>query len=120
MTEPAALLSAAMRLLRPGGRLVIFDGIWFPRGWDPESFQDKCWYQWWLSCYSQPVRRHLPLLEHNRADKVAALVADAGFTGVSTGPLAHVERIRAETTGESGTEDQCYAVSAAKPGGGAG
>ncbi|MGH3811537.1 MAG: class I SAM-dependent methyltransferase [Pseudonocardiaceae bacterium] len=120
LEDPAALVSAAMRLLRPGGSLVIFDGIWFPRGWDPESFQDKCWYQWWLSCYSPPVRRRLPLLERNRADKVAALVAEAGFTDVSTGPLEHVERVRAETADESGSHDQCYAVWAAKPGGGAG
>lgn len=118
LEDPAALLAGAMRLLRPRGTLVIFDGIWFPRGWDPESFQDKNWYDTWISCYAPKVRRRLPLLERNNAGKVAALVADAGFIGVTTGRLAHVEQHLADAVGEAIPDGQRYVVSARKPAGG--
>lgn len=115
LENPAALLAAAMRLLRPGGTLLIFDGIWFPRGWDPESFQDKSWYGTWTSCYTPKVRRRLPLLERNHAGKVVALVTEAGFIGVTAGRLVHVEQFTAGTVGEASVDGQYYVVSARKP-----
>lgn len=115
--DPATLLAASARLLRPGGVLIIFDGIWFPRGWDPETFRDRKWYDVWIEQYSAPVCRRLPLLECNVSDKVVRLVAEAGFVDVQAKRLEHIQRIVAAAAGEANPDasDQ-YVVWARKPG----
>jgi ubiquinone/menaquinone biosynthesis C-methylase UbiE len=99
--DPAALLAASERLLRPGGVLIIFDGIWFPRGWDPATFSDRNWYDVWIAQYSASVRRRLPLLECNVSDKVVRLVTEAGFVDVQAHSLEHIQRIVADAAGDT-------------------
>jgi SAM-dependent methyltransferase len=116
LDNPAALLAASARLLRPEGVLIIFDRIWFPHGWDPDSFRDRNWYDVWTVRYSPSVRRRLPLLERNNAEKVARLVTAAGFVDVRTNRLDHIERIVADAVAEGNPDrSENYAVWACKP-----
>jgi SAM-dependent methyltransferase len=116
LDDPAGLLAAAARLLRPEGVIIIFDGIWFPRGWDPDSFRDRTWYDVWVVRYSPMVRRRLPLLERNYPDKVARLVSAAGFVDMRTKRLDHIERIVADVVAEGDPDrSENYAVWARKP-----
>ena len=59
--------------------------------------------------------RGVDLAERNGADKVATLVAEAGFTRITTGLLVHVERFLAETVGEPSPDGEHYVVAALKP-----
>ena len=91
LTDPASALANWRRLLRPGGRVVIIDGLW---GQDPNDRIDD------------DVQAALPLRQPaTTTDDIVALVAAAGFTDVTIGTLDEIDRIERELSAEEDRTD---------------
>ena len=99
LRDPAALLASARRLLRPGGLFVVYDGVHFPDGFDPDTYRDAPWYDSWVTHYGPDARAELPLLAGNFADVVASVVRAAGFADVRIGDLAGLRAACADDPG---------------------
>jgi ubiquinone/menaquinone biosynthesis C-methylase UbiE len=91
LTDPARALATWHRLLRPGGRVVVIDGLW---GQDPSDRIDD------------DVQAALPLRQPGTTtDDIAALVAAAGFTNVTVDALDEIDRIERELATEDEATD---------------
>ena len=104
ITNPARALTSWFRLIRPGGRLVIIDGLW---GQDPEDrIRDD-------------IQAALPLRAPDATtDDVLQLVEGAGFVDVTVSDIAEIDRIERELAGEDEPASNIsrYVVTAQKPG----
>lgn len=102
LTDPPRALSNWHRLLRPGGRVVLVDGLW---GQDPSDHIDD------------DVQAALPLRQPGTTTgDIAALVAAAGFTQVTVGALEEVDRGERElSTEDEATDVPHYVITARKP-----
>jgi ubiquinone/menaquinone biosynthesis C-methylase UbiE len=88
LTDPARAFANWYRLLRPGGRLVVIDGLWWmgrPAAEEPE--------EWEQEHYTAEVQASLPLMHAQSMDPIVALAEAAGFTEVRITGLAEIERI---------------------------
>ncbi|MDT0202839.1 class I SAM-dependent methyltransferase [Nocardioides sp. AE5] len=81
LREPDVALANWRRLLRPGGRLVVVDGTWYPDGMDGDRTAD------FQRLYDAPVRESLTLATARTIDEVADRIAAAGFSDVEVTPL---------------------------------
>ena len=83
LREPDVALANWRSLLRPGGRLVGFDGFWFaptpgPHDNEPEPFREH---------YTADIRAALPFMHIDRADPIVDAMTRAGFVDVSVGSV---------------------------------
>jgi ubiquinone/menaquinone biosynthesis C-methylase UbiE len=82
LREPDRALASWRRLLRPGGRLLAFDGFWFdatgPRDDEPEPFRRY---------YTADTRAALPFMHIDRVEPIVAAVERAGFGDVEARSL---------------------------------
>lgn len=82
LTDPKRALRNWLRLLRPGGKLAVIDGLW---GRLPDPSVDE-------------VRAALPLLAPEvSVGDIVRLVEGAGFVDVAAGDLAKIDRIERST-----------------------
>jgi SAM-dependent methyltransferase len=112
LREPERALRNWRALLRPGGRLLIIDGLYFS-GPQPEPGPAAEEQQ---DAYPADVRALLPLMSANAtmAD-VRALVAAAGFTGIRESRLDEVERLEREHGYMFSESSPRYVVTAVAP-----
>lgn len=105
LTEPEAAFADWLRILRPGGRLLIYDGdwarpspsgrgaAWLLRLWDrlsPDPHYDDA-----LSERHGAIMAHLPFGAGLRADRLVPMLEAAGFTSLtmlSHDPIARAQR----------------------------
>jgi hypothetical protein len=76
LRDPAAAVRNWIRLLRPGGTVAVVDSTWFPHG--PQSF------------YEPEVWQALPLARATSIAPTAAVLEEAGLTGVTVTPLTSI------------------------------
>ncbi|NJM06953.1 class I SAM-dependent methyltransferase [Candidatus Gracilibacteria bacterium] len=92
LSDPLRALKSWQRLLRPGGVLIIIDGLWWV-GTDPaDSDAGEPWHAMWQSHYSTAVQAALPLMHAQSLTPAEELVRAAGFVQVSITRLAALEQ----------------------------
>jgi ubiquinone/menaquinone biosynthesis C-methylase UbiE len=97
MTDPERALTNWRRLLRPGGHLVVIDGLW---GKEPDDRMDD-------------IAHALPLIAPEVAiGDIRALVKRAGFTSVHLSTLDEVDRIERSLQAEDEMHQPHYVITA--------
>lgn len=118
LPSPLCSLKRWWRLLRPGGRLVVVDSIWFPRGLSGEISA-----VWPSSSRGRDFARAysgqsalFPLAEARSIQAFADCIARAGFTGVTLDPLPEILERDARHGVAPGHRPQLqYRISARRP-----
>lgn len=115
LPDPDKALSSWLRLLRPGGRLIVIDALWFnnrPQAEDPEDNERR---QAFEQVYTPDVVRRMRVMNFTSVEQVADLLSQSGYNDVSLSGLSEVERIE-NASGESGREEPPrYVVTGRKP-----
>lgn len=103
--------------LRPGGRVVAIDGLWWADRSveamaqpDPESWQARM-----MAYYTDEVKQHLPLMSAGTLDPVLDVFRAAGFGDVQVSNLAEVERVEREHNPDQERFSPRYVVTAIRP-----
>ena len=115
LPDPLAAARAAFALLRPGGMLAVFDGMWFKARdmWqrDASKPRDKIW----LDAYTPDVQANLPLMHDNPPEKVAAILQQAGFSDVRFELMQHANAMYRQYHSAQWPIDSLYVVCGFKP-----
>lgn len=117
LAHPEQTLAASLRLLRPGGRLVIFDVLWYRDGYTPAT-PDQAWYERDQQHAMGEVMPSLPLLAMPDTGPLEALVRAAGFVDLAVGPCDIIEGRERELYGDEhpwGRWPDRYVLTARKP-----
>ena len=83
LPDPLGALKNWHRALRPGGRLIVIDGLWALRA-EPDDAPPTA--DPYATYYTPEVQAQLPLLGARSLDQVFALIAQAGFVSPETLP----------------------------------
>lgn len=105
LTDPAAAFADWLRILHPGGRLLVYDGDWTrpqPSGqWAArlltlwERLAPDAYYDGAMSDKHADIMRRLPFSEGLTFGRLAPLLEEAGFSSVRElphGPIARAQR----------------------------
>jgi ubiquinone/menaquinone biosynthesis C-methylase UbiE len=118
LRQPEAAFAAWRRVLRPGGRLLAIDSLWFSDERDDPDKRQTVYSEDWKRLYSEAVRAGLPLMNAESLDPVLTTLRTAGFADVQLHRLARVEAYHREHQPEAGGGIlPRYAITASKPGG---
>ena len=91
LRQPDVAVARWRDLLRPGGRLVVVDGIWFPSGVDPDGLAAAHQPHGRMSRdYDAEVLAALPLAEGRTIQDTADVLRAAGLVDVTVTPLVDV------------------------------
>jgi SAM-dependent methyltransferase len=92
LSEPAAALANWFKLLRPGGRLIVIDGLWFANRRPGEDAVDDDDRRQFHQTYTPEIVEKLPAMHFTTVEQVADLLCECGYLSVEISGLADVER----------------------------
>lgn len=101
LRDPAAAFAAWYAVLRPGGRVLAFDGLW--AGTECAETADPAapaWRQAYRQLYSEDVRGGLPLMHKQTLAPAVAAAEAAGFAEVRLERLTSLEKAEREHAGD--------------------
>jgi ubiquinone/menaquinone biosynthesis C-methylase UbiE len=104
LREPVQALRNWWKLLRPGGRLAVVDGLWFANGIDTSrDTPDEAVFR---SAYQPHVVQALTLAESADPQAFAAAVRDAGFDDVRIRDLPEIQAAELELARDPAVGDR--------------
>jgi ubiquinone/menaquinone biosynthesis C-methylase UbiE len=107
LTDPPRALAAWYRLLRPGGRLLAIDGLWWLERAEPApNVPLTPTQQKHKEHYTPEVEAALPLRQATSIATILAMVRDAGFTDVHVTHLDAVAAVEREVLPDTGRMTQ--------------
>ncbi len=114
LPDPPQALANWRRILRPGGRLVVIDGLWSVGATPPDPATAPTPAQLAYATYYTPeVTARLPLLTAQTLDDVLAAIIQAGFSDARVSRLEALEYL--EQAAGDRTHPGRYIVTAARP-----
>lgn len=96
LTDLAGASANWHRLLRPGGRLIAIDALWWSEARPDPADRADTEYSWqarFAASYGPEVRARLPLMSATTFDPALESARVAGFCDLRVDNLAEVERI---------------------------
>lgn len=116
LPDPLGALKNWHRALRPGGRLIVIDGLW-ALGADPDAASPPSpAADPYATYYTPEVQAQLPLLGARSLDQVLVLIAQAGFVAPQTLPPAALARLNGATHGGGHEHPGRFVVTAQRDG----
>lgn len=82
LPDPQAAVHEAFKVLKPGGRFVVYDGLWFQSEEVKERDTKTERSEIWDKAYTEEVRTDLPLMYDASPEQVAEMFKSAGFVDV--------------------------------------
>lgn len=96
LRDPRTAFTAWRRVLRPGGRLLAIDSLWFLDRTNDSDTRDAPWSEAWARHYSDATRAGLPLMNAESMEPALAMLREAGFIDVHLRRLERVEAYHRE------------------------
>lgn len=129
LVDPQAALADWLRVLKPGGALVVVDGDWVNRSRRARLLQRlsgwvdrlKAAPRLWDEAAHRRIMRGVFFRDGLKAPAIAALASAAGFVAIRTGPLTGIRRRQFASASWSerlrllATYDDTFILSARKP-----
>jgi SAM-dependent methyltransferase len=116
LREPTRALESWRRLLRPGGTLVVIDGLWWYGGVDPSATDaTEPWHALWKTHYSAEVQAALPLMHAQSLAPAEELLRASGWVDVAAERLAAVEQLERERREDGGEPQPRFVLTAHRP-----
>lgn len=84
LPDPIAAINGVFNALKPGGKFVIYDGVWFNSFEEYEITSSTERSRLWKSAYSEHVRDELPLMFDGSPEKVGEMLSASGFVDVES------------------------------------
>jgi ubiquinone/menaquinone biosynthesis C-methylase UbiE len=119
LADPPRALANWFALLRPGGRLIVIDGLWWQdRDPDEPSRLDAETREQWERAYGQAARAggQLPIMLAQTMEPIVGAIEAAGFVEAQVSTLAEVEQAERASQPERERWSSRYVVSARRPG----
>jgi ubiquinone/menaquinone biosynthesis C-methylase UbiE len=91
LRDPVRALRNWRTLMKPGGRMVAIDGFWFKP--EPEANEASERSGLFDEFYSREIRAALPGWRYFSVEPLAAVVENAGFSGVRVKVLEAIHRV---------------------------
>ncbi len=121
LSDPPRALLNWQRSLRPGGLLIIIDGLWWAGSADPaDADATKPWYELWKTHYSADAQAALPLMHAQSLGPAEALVRAAGFVDVAVERLTELDQLDRDRGSGDGELQPRFLLRGRRPDSGAG
>lgn len=118
LRDPAAAFAAWFALLRPGGRVVAFDGLWAGSTSEaPPGPDAPAYLRAYHEIYDSDLRAALPFMHKDTFEPAIGLMRAAGFTDVELQRLDDLEEAeRAFVNDPVWTPEPRFALTGIRPG----
>jgi len=101
LRDPAAAFRGWYQVLRPGGVVLAFDGLWAASDTRRDAgFDGTPWAKAYQDLYDERVRRGLPFMHTDSLEPAVALLAQAGFEDVAIERLSAIEEAERAQIGD--------------------
>ncbi|MGD9892734.1 MAG: class I SAM-dependent methyltransferase [Dehalococcoidia bacterium] len=116
LRDPRTAFTAWGWVLRPGGRLLAIDSLWFLDRTNDAGTRDTPYSEAWARHYSEATRAGLPLMNAESMDPALTMLRETGFADVHLRRLERVEAYHREhRPATGGGSVPRYAIVATRP-----
>lgn len=115
LPNPLEVAQHIYSALKPGGKFMVFDGLWFKSFDDHNIETDTERSRRWDASYTDEVRSSLPLMFDGGPQQVEAILKEAGFVSTESAWMEELSELY-ETVRPKDVPHRAYFASGIKPG----